>query len=62
MTINPSNLRTVIKYVLQENSGAVEDYQDGKDNAANFLTGQVMHATNGRADPNTVQSVIREEL
>jgi aspartyl-tRNA(Asn)/glutamyl-tRNA(Gln) amidotransferase subunit B len=37
--------------VIAENPGAVQDYKNGKKGALNFLVGQLMRKTRGRADP-----------
>jgi aspartyl-tRNA(Asn)/glutamyl-tRNA(Gln) amidotransferase subunit B len=37
--------------VIAENPGAVQDYKNGKKGALNFLVGQLMKKTRGRADP-----------
>jgi aspartyl-tRNA(Asn)/glutamyl-tRNA(Gln) amidotransferase subunit B len=40
-----------INEVITENQKAVEDYRAGKNGALNFLVGQTMKKTRGRADP-----------
>ena len=44
-------LMGAIHEVMMENSKAVEDYKAGKNGALNFLVGQAMKKTRGRADP-----------
>ncbi len=44
-------IRAAITEVITENPKAVEDYRAGKSGAINFLVGQVMKKTRGRADP-----------
>jgi aspartyl-tRNA(Asn)/glutamyl-tRNA(Gln) amidotransferase subunit B len=51
-----------VRTAIEDNPGAVEDYHDGEDGALNFLVGQVMAATDGSADPGTVNELLREEL
>jgi len=51
-------IESVIKQVIEENPGAVEDYTKGKEKAVQFLIGQVMAKTKGRAAPDKVKSVI----
>ena len=46
-----------VKQVIKENPDAVSDYNEGKKNAINFLMGQVMRITNGKADPGETQSI-----
>ncbi len=55
-------LAQVIGDVLEANPQAVEDYRGGKDSAIQFLVGQVMRATRGRADPNEARSALRAAL
>jgi aspartyl-tRNA(Asn)/glutamyl-tRNA(Gln) amidotransferase subunit B len=40
-----------IREVITENPKAIEDYRAGKNGALNFLVGQTMKKTRGRADP-----------
>ncbi|SFB71640.1 aspartyl/glutamyl-tRNA(Asn/Gln) amidotransferase subunit B [Halobiforma haloterrestris] len=47
---------------IDENPGAVEDYESGDDGAINFLVGQVMQKTGGSADPGDVNQLLRAEL
>ena len=44
-------LLAAVKEVITENPKAVEDYRAGKNGALNFLVGQTMKKTRGRADP-----------
>jgi aspartyl-tRNA(Asn)/glutamyl-tRNA(Gln) amidotransferase subunit B len=52
----------VIKAVVTAHPKAVEDYRSGKGGAANFLVGQVMKETRGRADPKEIGPLIREYI
>ena len=47
---------------IDENPEAVDDVLAGEDGAINFLVGQVMQATGGRADPGDVNQLLRERL
>ena len=47
---------------IENNPKAVEDYYAGKKQALNFLVGQVMKATRGRADPGETAKIIRNLL
>ncbi|MGD0717215.1 MAG: Asp-tRNA(Asn)/Glu-tRNA(Gln) amidotransferase subunit GatB [Halobacteriota archaeon] len=51
-----------VKQALEENPQAVGDYHSGKKGALNFLVGQVMKKTRGRADPTLTNRLIREQL
>jgi Asp-tRNA(Asn)/Glu-tRNA(Gln) amidotransferase B subunit len=45
-----------------ENPKAVEDYRAGKSAAVQFLVGQVMKRTKGRAKPDAVQPILLGKL
>ncbi|NMX21962.1 hypothetical protein C5S30_05935 [ANME-1 cluster archaeon GoMg4] len=51
-----------IATVITENEAAVEDYQAGKKEALNFLGGQVMKHTRGRAEPKVVRTMLEERM
>ena len=55
-------IRSVAKDVIDQNPKAVEDYIGGKESAIGFLLGQVMRATKGTADANTVRELLKEIL
>ena len=48
--------------VITENPKAVEDYKAGKNGALNFLVGQTMKKTRGRADPGELNRLMVEAL
>lgn len=53
---------TAITEVLAEHPQAVADYRTGKGNALNYLAGQVMKKTRGRADPRDIGRRLAEAL
>ena len=55
-------LLAIARQVIQENPQAVQDYRDGKGRALQFLMGQVMRITRGKANPRAVSDLIRTEL
>jgi len=55
-------IEKAVKDVVAKNPKAVEDYKKGKQNALQFLAGQVMSATRGRAKPETVQKLLKKIL
>ncbi len=55
-------LMPIIDEVIQNNPGAVNDYRSGKKTAIRFLMGQVMKATRGRADAQTVMQLLGEAM
>jgi aspartyl-tRNA(Asn)/glutamyl-tRNA(Gln) amidotransferase subunit B len=58
----PDPVMTAISDVLKEQPKAVEDYRSGKKEAFNFLIGQVMKKTRGRADPAELNRMLAGEL
>ena len=55
-------LRKMVKQVIANNKKAVSDYNAGKQQALAFITGQVMKATRGRANPSLVREILIQEL
>jgi len=55
-------IEDIIKQIISKNPKAVEDYKKGKQNALQFLAGQVMAATRGRAKPDSVQDLLKKLL
>jgi aspartyl-tRNA(Asn)/glutamyl-tRNA(Gln) amidotransferase subunit B len=52
----------VIREVVEANPSAVKDFRNGKGEALNFLVGQAMKRTRGRADPKELARMIRETI
>ncbi|MEC8895967.1 MAG: Asp-tRNA(Asn)/Glu-tRNA(Gln) amidotransferase subunit GatB [Planctomycetota bacterium] len=57
-----SMLREQVEKVLAEHPGPDEDVRAGKKNSVNFLVGQVMKETRGKANPGKVAEIIGELL
>jgi aspartyl-tRNA(Asn)/glutamyl-tRNA(Gln) amidotransferase subunit B len=55
-------ITAAVTQAIEENPQAVDDYHSGKKGALNFLVGQVMKKTRGRADPTLTNRLIREQL
>lgn len=55
-------LHEIIKKVIINNEKAVSDWKKGKTQVINFLVGQVMKETKGRASLDMVKSLLEEEL
>lgn len=51
-----------VRDAIENNPEAVDDYHNGEDSALNYLVGQVMAATGGSADPQTVNELLRTQL
>jgi aspartyl-tRNA(Asn)/glutamyl-tRNA(Gln) amidotransferase subunit B len=52
----------IVAKVLAENEKAAEDVRNGEMKAIGFLVGQVMKASQGKANPALAQSLIRKQL
>lgn len=55
-------VQKAVKQSIKENPEAVSDYYHGKKKAINFLMGQVMRITRGKADPGEICKLLEEEL
>ena len=58
----PAPSRQIVDEVLARNARQVEDYRAGKDKAFNSLVGQVMKATQGKANPAQVNAILKAKL
>lgn len=57
-----SQLEKIIDGVLSGNQNSVSDYLNGKENALKFLMGQVMKATQGKANPQKATEIIKKKI
>ena len=57
-----SEIETLCQKAIQENEKAVAEFKSGKENAIGFLIGQVMQATQGKANPKVVNETMRRLL
>jgi aspartyl-tRNA(Asn)/glutamyl-tRNA(Gln) amidotransferase subunit B len=57
-----AELEPQIDTVLAANAKLVEDYRSGKEKAFNALVGQVMKATQGKANPARVNEILKRRL
>lgn len=55
-------LETIIDRVLADNQKSVEEFRAGKEKAFNALIGQIMKATQGKANPQQVNKLLTEKL
>jgi aspartyl-tRNA(Asn)/glutamyl-tRNA(Gln) amidotransferase subunit B len=55
-------ITVVVEAVLAENPGEVEKYKSGKTKVIGFLVGQVMKKTGGKANPQSVNTLLAEKL
>jgi aspartyl-tRNA(Asn)/glutamyl-tRNA(Gln) amidotransferase subunit B len=61
-TGDSSAIATAVEEAINENPKALEDYRAGKSGALNFLVGQVMKKTRGKADPADLNRMLTEAL
>ncbi|MCX6763544.1 MAG: Asp-tRNA(Asn)/Glu-tRNA(Gln) amidotransferase subunit GatB [Candidatus Moranbacteria bacterium] len=55
-------LEKVIDKIISKNQQSIDDYKSGKHNALQFLMGQVMSATKGKANPVVLIELLRKKL
>ena len=55
-------IEKIVDHVLAANAKQVEDYRAGKEKAFNSLVGQVMKATQGKANPAQVNEILKRKL
>jgi len=61
-TSDTGEIEKFVGEVLAANEKAVSDYKAGKTNILGFLTGQVMKASRGKANPALVQELLKAKL
>ncbi len=61
-TSDTGEIESFVDRVLAENEKAAADYRAGKTNVFGFLTGQVMKASRGKANPALVQEILKQRL
>ena len=55
-------LEEVITKVIESNPKQVDDYKNGKDKLFGFFVGQVMKETQGKANPKSVNEILKKLL
>ncbi|MBL7159105.1 Asp-tRNA(Asn)/Glu-tRNA(Gln) amidotransferase subunit GatB [Candidatus Microgenomates bacterium] len=61
-TISKEELEKIIKQVLVDNAGTVNDYKKGKTQASMYLIGQVMSRTKGQADAKMAEEILKSKI
>jgi aspartyl-tRNA(Asn)/glutamyl-tRNA(Gln) amidotransferase subunit B len=59
---DPTEVEKIIRDVLARNPGPVGEYRSGKEGPFNFLIGQVMKITRGKANPQLVTELLKKTL
>lgn len=57
-----SQLNTAVEKVIRTEAKAVADYKSGKTNILQFLVGQVMKETKGKANPQVAAEILTKEI
>ena len=52
----------IIEKVIMDNAKSAEDYKSGKQNALQFLVGQVMKESKGKANPGKAMEMLKNKL
>ena len=55
-------IETVVDQIIADNASQVENYRAGNEKVIGWFVGQVMKATQGKANPQMVNQVLREKL
>jgi aspartyl-tRNA(Asn)/glutamyl-tRNA(Gln) amidotransferase subunit B len=55
-------IEAIIDRIIAENPGQVEQYRAGKEKVMGFFVGQVMKATQGKANPAQVNQLLKDKL
>ena len=56
------SIEKVVDEVIRNNSEQVQGYKSGKEKLFGFFVGQVMKKTQGKANPQTVNKILKEKL
>ena len=59
---DPEELEKIIDKVISDNPKNVESYKSGKDKLFGFFVGQVMKQSNGKANPQLVNDILKKKL
>ncbi len=57
-----ASIQKIAQEIISQNPKAVEDYKKGKENALQFLVGQVMATTKGAASPDVARTILKKIL
>jgi len=61
-TSDDSFIKNIVEEVIKNNPIAVEEFKNGKENALQFLVGQGMKLSKGKANPAVLQKLLKEKL
>jgi aspartyl-tRNA(Asn)/glutamyl-tRNA(Gln) amidotransferase subunit B len=55
-------VQKAVREAVKENAAAIADYKAGSERALNFIVGQVMKKTRGKASPGEVHKLVKDEV
>ena len=59
---NESELEAIVDKIIDDNPSQVAAYKSGKDKLFGYFVGQVMKATQGKANPGLVNIILKNKL
>ena len=59
---DPKELEKLIDNIIKENQDKVKEYKSGKDKLFGFFVGQAMKDSNGKANPQLVNDILKKKL
>ncbi|MDH4122458.1 MAG: Asp-tRNA(Asn)/Glu-tRNA(Gln) amidotransferase subunit GatB [Deltaproteobacteria bacterium] len=59
---NQAELEAIVAKIVADNPGQVEQFRAGKDKVFGFFVGQIMKATQGKANPALVNDLLKKKL
>jgi glutaminyl-tRNA synthetase len=60
--VDVDTIKPLVYKILRDNQEKVEEYRGGKKGLLGFFMGEIMKETQGKADPQVVQTIIRQSL
>ena len=61
-TSDDSFIKKIVEEVIKNNPAVAKDYKNGKENALQFLVGQGMKLSKGKANPEILKKILKERL
>ena len=55
-------IKSIVEKIIEAHPNEVQAYKNGKTNLLGFFVGQVMKETKGRANPKTVNELVKQSL
>ena len=59
---DPKELKKLIEKIINENQDKVKEYKSGKEKLFGFFVGQVMKVSDGKANPQLVNEILKKKL